>query len=91
MGNHGGVVDVLDSDWGDFRRRRAVDISSCLIGPWEIRPEFRIRNYNQIMMLISYIIVSPYWLMRSSEWCKDGRLKFINLTKSPGTPSSNIV
>ena len=23
-----GWVDVLDSDWGDFRRRRAVDISS---------------------------------------------------------------
>ena len=23
-----GCVDVPDSDWGDFRRRRAVDISS---------------------------------------------------------------
>ena len=24
-----GLVDVPYSDWGDFRRRRAVDISSC--------------------------------------------------------------
>ena len=27
-----GWVDVLYSDWGDFRRRRAVDISSFLMG-----------------------------------------------------------
>ena len=26
-----GWVDVPYSDWGDFRRRRAVDISSCLL------------------------------------------------------------
>ena len=25
-----GWVDVADSDWGDFRRRRAVDISSFI-------------------------------------------------------------
>ena len=25
-----GWADVPDNDWGDFRRRRAVDISSCL-------------------------------------------------------------
>ena len=25
-----GWVDVPYSDWGDFRRRRAVDISSCI-------------------------------------------------------------
>ena len=24
-----GWADVPDSDWGDFRRRRAVDISNC--------------------------------------------------------------
>ena len=29
MGNHGGV-DIPHSDWGDFRRRRAADISSCI-------------------------------------------------------------
>ena len=28
MGNHGGVVHVPDSAWSDFRRRRAVDIST---------------------------------------------------------------
>ena len=26
-----GWADVPDSDWGDFKRRRAVDISSCFI------------------------------------------------------------
>ena len=26
MGDHGDGVDVPYSDWGDFRRRRAVDI-----------------------------------------------------------------
>ena len=26
-----GWADVPDSDWGDFRRRRAVDISSCVM------------------------------------------------------------
>ena len=31
MGNHGGWVDVPHSDWGDFRRRRVVDISSWLM------------------------------------------------------------
>ena len=27
-----GWVDVPYSDWGDFRRRRAVDLSSCFYG-----------------------------------------------------------
>ena len=31
MGNHGGWVGVLDSNWGHLRRRRAVDISSDLL------------------------------------------------------------
>ena len=31
MGNHGGWVDVPHSDWGDFRRRRVIDISSWLM------------------------------------------------------------
>ena len=30
-----GWADVPDSDWGDFRRRRAVDISSCQLEPGE--------------------------------------------------------
>ena len=31
LGKHDGVVDVSDSDRGDFRRRHAVDISSCFL------------------------------------------------------------
>ena len=32
--DHGGWADVPDSDRGDFRRRRAVDVSSCFMFNW---------------------------------------------------------
>ena len=32
-----GWVDVPYSDWGDFKRRRAVDISSYMIAPVPVK------------------------------------------------------
>ena len=48
-------VDVPDSDWGDFRHRRAVDISSCFIyaciqmGDWKLCLVLGLRIYNYIL------------------------------------------
>ena len=50
-----GWVDVPYSDWGDFRRRRVVDISSChwtlLTLNFKVKYDFKKSNFQ----------VLPYW------------------------------
>ena len=63
-----GWVDVPDSDWGDFRRRRAVDISSyiCVLSvssnQWDLLFQMVFLANNDISFLIKGIICNRVWL-----------------------------
>ena len=59
-----GWADVPDGDWGDFRRRRAVDISSCVM--WT-EYEWRDITYNppRVSVSILYLYVFRIFLNKN--------------------------
>ena len=86
--DHGGVEHVPDSDWGDFKRRRAVDISSST--HWVLLVNMII-NHNSTAILLHKQKFLPYPVEPSGK-AMNASLKLHNfVTWGQFSPSGIVV